>query len=159
MATFQVSDRSNREIRVGRDGQTVAQFKAGWLIADHKGEVEGVAAALKLPAPWRGMRYRLEVDGSEIASAPKPTSSRTELTYELEAAGRVFDLTTRDRHGLLWVLSENGVECGGYKRREFDEDDEWTADVTVPENEPALAAFVAWLTNENHARAYRLRES
>jgi hypothetical protein len=155
MAEFQIAARSSREIRVGRDEKTVATFRPGRWIADMKGEVEGAASAMKLPAPWRGMRYRLQQDGRELASAAKPKLQGGLPTYELEMPGRKLELVAQDRNGLVWVLSEGGGECGRYEQREFGEQDEWTADFAWREDVPALAAFVAWLVLE--ARAFLAR--
>ena len=155
MAKFQVSARSERSVRVGRSGQIVAAFEPGRWIRDQKGEVEGVEATMKLAAPWRGMRYRLELGGREIASAARPIYRRGQTSYQLEMSGRAIDLTTVERHAVEWVLSEDGVERGRYRQRDFDDQNEWNADFSWPEDEPAFAAFVAWLTLEAGSRPQR----
>ncbi len=148
MADFQISARSSREIKVGRNRKTVARFRAGRWIGDLKGEVEGAACAMKLPAPWRGMRYRLQQQGRELASASKPKLRGGLAVFDLEMPGRRLELLAQDRSGLVWVLSEAGAECARYAQREFGEQDEWTADFVSREETPALAAFVAWLVLE-----------
>ena len=148
MPDFQIDARSNRRIRVGRGGEVVATFAPGRFIADQKGEVAGEPCTMKLPAPWRGMRFRLEQGGRELASAKRPKYFRGVVIWELEMPGRRLELVSQEEHGLEFQITEGGDEFGRFRQREFGEQDEWTADLQLREDLPALAAFVAWLVLE-----------
>ena len=148
MVDYQIDARRRREIRVGRAGEVVAAFQQGKWIQDMKGQVENEPSKMKLPAPWRGMRYRLEQGGRELASASKPKWSDHIVSFDLEMPGRKLELKATDRHGLEYVLLEGGEEYGRFTQRAFGEHDEWTADFRVGEESAALAAFVTWLVKE-----------
>jgi hypothetical protein len=148
MVDYQIDARRHREIRVGRAGEVVATFQQGKWIQDMKGKVENEPARMKLPAPWRGMRYRLEMGEREIANASKPRWSDRIVSFDLEMPGRKLELKASDRHGLEYVLREGGEERGRFTQRDFGRDDEWSADFRVSEESAALAAFVTWLVRE-----------
>ena len=148
MVDYQIDARQQREIRVGRAGEVVATFQQGKWIQDLTGKVGNEPAKLKLPAPWRGMRYRLEQSGRELANASKPKWTDHIVSFDLEIPGRKLELKAADRHGHDYVLLEGGEERGRFTQRDFGSDDEWTADFRVSEESAALAAFVAWLVRE-----------
>jgi len=148
MADYQIDARRHRELRVGRAGEVVATFRQGKWIQDMTGEVGNEPARMKLPAPWRGMRYRLELSGRELANASKPEWSNHIVSFDLELPGRRLELKASDRHGLEYVLLEGGEERGRFTQRDFGSEDEWTADFRSSEESAALAAFVAWLVRE-----------
>lgn len=148
MADYQIDARRLREIRVGQDGETVATFLQGRFIQDMKGEVAGDSCAMKLPAPWRGFRYRLEQDGRELANASRPNVKDRIVSFDLEMPGRKLRLVAQDRHGLQYLLLEAGGEYGRFRQRDFGEQDEWSADFHARDASVALAAFVAWLVRE-----------
>jgi len=148
MADYQLDAHRQRKIRVGQGEEVVATFDTGRWIQDQKGEADGQPTAMKLPAPWRGMRYRLEQGGREIASAGRPKYSREGASYEIEMPGRKLELVTEDRYHRSWKLIESGAECGLYTLREHDRQDTWTADFSSRVESVAFAAFVAWLTLE-----------
>ena len=148
MVDYQIDARRRREIRVGRAGDVVAEFQQGKWIQDMTGRVENEPSEMKLPAPWRGMRYRVEQSGRELASASKPKWSDHIVSFDLEMPGRKLELKATDRHGLEYVLLEGGEQRGRFTQRDFGRDDEWTADFRVSEESAALAAFVAWLVKE-----------
>lgn len=148
MVDYQIDARRTREIRVGRADEVLATFQQGKWIQDLKGQVGDEPSKMTLPAPWRGMRYRLEVSGRELANASKPKWSRHIVSFDVEMPGRKLELKALDRHGLEYVLTEGGVERGRFTQREFGENDEWTADFRVNEESAALAAFVTWLVKE-----------
>ncbi|HUE84534.1 MAG TPA: hypothetical protein VMO26_00500 [Vicinamibacterales bacterium] len=148
MADYQISARSTREIRVGQQEETVGTFHRGRWIQNMAGEIGGEGFKMKLPAPWRGMRYRLEQDGRELANAARPAVKRRMVTYDLEMPGRRLRLASTDADGLVYVLFEGGEELGRYTQRSFGEHDAWTGDFRGREASPALAAFVAWLVLE-----------
>ena len=149
MADYQIDARRVREIRVGREGETLATFRRkGRLVQDLEGECGRESYALKLPAPWRGMRYRLEQEGRELASASRPKARDRIVRFEVETPGRKLELVAQDRLGLEYRLLEAGEERARLTQRDFGEHDEWTADLQMREESPALAAFVAWLVQE-----------
>lgn len=148
MADYQLDAHIQRKIRVGQDEKVVATFHTGRWIQDQKGEADGEPTAMKLPAPWRGMRYRLLQSGREIASAGRPKYSREGAVYEIEMPGRKLELITEDRHHKSWKLLESGEECGQFTLRDFDHQGEWNADFSSREESAAFAGFVAWLTLE-----------
>lgn len=149
MAEFQIDSRDVREIRVGRDGRVVAAFRRkGRFVQDLQGDVGSEAYQMKLPAPWRGFRYRLEQDGRELASASRPQWKNHIVRFEVEMPGRKLELVAQDRHGLEYLLLEGEEELARLTQREFGAQDEWTADLAARDESPALAAFVAWLVQE-----------
>ena len=154
MPDYQVDFRDARELRIGEGDDVVASFRRGRFIQDMKGEIRGQPSTMRLPAPWRGMRYRLVQDDRELASAATPDferipDSRGQVAiFALEMPGRKLELRGEGRHGLLYRLSEGGTEIGRFEQRDFDEQDTWSADFRTREESPGLAAFVAWLTRE-----------
>jgi len=154
MPDYQVDFRNARELRIGEGDEVVAAFHRGRFIQDMKGEIRGQPSTMRLPAPWRGMRYRLVRGGRELASAATPDFKRAPessghiVSFALEMPGRKLDLVAQDRHGLLYLLSEGGTEIGRLEQREFGEQDTWSADFRTREESPGLAAFIAWLARE-----------
>jgi hypothetical protein len=149
MPDYQISARSGREIRVGQDDARVVTFEPkGWFIQDLKGEAGRHSYLMKLPAPWRGFRYRLEQDGRELASSGRPNARKRIVTWDLEMPGRKLELVAQDEHGLLHLLFEGGEERGRYSQRNFSEGDAWTHDFHTREESVGFAAFVAWLVVE-----------
>ncbi len=58
-------------------------------------------------------------------------------------------LVLQHRHGLRYVLAEGGDEVGSCAQRDFDDQDDWTAEFQAPRDwSLALTAFVAWLVGE-----------
>ena len=152
MVEYQIAHRSSREIRVGRAEETVATFRPGRLIADLQGEAGSVSYKMKLPAPWRGFRYRLEQDGRELANAAKPKVRQRIVSFDVEMPGRKLQLVSQGELALEWVLLEGGEERARFTQRSFGEHDKWTADFRSREESVGLAAFVAWLVLQ--ARPY-----
>jgi len=154
MPDYQVDTRNAREIRIGEGDEVVAAFQRGRFIQDMKGEIGGEPSTMRLPAPWRGMRYRLVQGGREIASAATPDFERAPESrgqvaiFALEMPGRKLELRGQDWRGLLYLLSEGGTEIARLEQRDFGEQDTWSADFRSRVESPALAAFVAWLTRE-----------
>jgi len=141
--------RKNNELKVGHEGEVSIFHLQGRFIQNMVGTVGRDAYQMKLPAPWTRFRYKLEQDGRELASAPKPKFKQYIVTIELELPGRQLQLVSQDRHGLRYVLTEGGNEVGSYDQREFGDQDEWTAEFQAPRDwSVALTAFVAWLVGE-----------
>jgi hypothetical protein len=120
------------ELKIGHEGEVSTFHRKGRFIQHLVGTVGQDEYQLKLPAPWSGLRYKLEQDGRELASASRPKYKQRIVTFELELPGRQLTLAAQDRHGLRYVLSEGGTEVGSYDQREFGEQDEWTADLHAP---------------------------
>jgi hypothetical protein len=149
MADYQIDARRVQEIRIGQQGETVATFRLkGRFVHDMKGEVGRDSYDMKLPAPWRGFRYRLEQDGRELASASRPKVKARIVSFDVEMPGRKLELIAQDQHGLLFLLLEGGEERGRFTQREFGDGDEWSADFQSREESAAFAAFVTWLVQE-----------
>jgi hypothetical protein len=155
MPDYQIDTQRKGGLRVKVDGAVVGELRPGWLIKDLSGEIGGQPVKLSLPAPWRGMRYRAEQGGREIANAPKPQSRRGMVTYEVEMPGRRFEYASEDTNGLVYLLTESGEQVGRYAWLPFDEQHGWNAEVTLREDSVAFAAFLAWLVFE--ARAHHRR--
>ncbi|MDJ0789414.1 MAG: hypothetical protein QNK05_21620 [Myxococcota bacterium] len=149
MVTYQIDIRNEIPKRIGRDGEVVATLRAkGFFVKDVLGEYGSQSFEMKLPAPWRGMRYRLEQDGRELASAARAQYSRDGLTMDLEIPGRKLQLASKDRRGHEFVLSEAGEEHSHFTHRPSREQGDWLADYHTREESVPLAAFVAWLITE-----------
>lgn len=150
MPDYQIDIRHGHSLRVGQDDTTVVTFEAGRFIQDLKGQVGNDTYALKLPAPWRGMRYRLQQNGREIASAGRPTFSARIMHFELEMPGRKLELVAQEQRWRTLVLSEGGEEIGRFTMRDvkFLNEDEWDADFHVREDSVGFAALVAWIARE-----------
>ena len=154
MPDYQIDFRNARELRIGDGDQIVAEFRRGRFIQDMKGAIGGQPSTMRLPAPWRGMRYRLLQGDRELASAGTPDFERAPesrgflASFEFAMPGRKLDLAGQDRHGLLYVLTEGGTEIGRLQQRDFDDQDTWSADFHTREESPGLAAFVAWIARE-----------
>ncbi|MCP3985733.1 MAG: hypothetical protein GY723_15210 [bacterium] len=154
MANYQIDARRldarrNNELRIGHEGTVASFHRKNRFIHNMEGTVGQDAYQMKLPAPWNGLRYRLKQDELELASASRPKYKQHIVTFELELPGRTLEMVSQDRHGLRYVLTECGGECGSFDQRDFDEQDEWTADFQAPQGwSVALTAFVAWLVGE-----------
>lgn len=153
MADYQIDSSRyktrNTELRVGHEGEEAKFHRKGMFVYNMVGTVGSDTYLMKLPAPWTGFRYKLEQDGNLLASASRPKFKESTVCFELELPGRQLAFVSRDRHGLRWVFSEGGTECGSYEQREFGDQKEWSADFHAPRDwSVALTAFVAWLVCE-----------
>mgnify|MGYP001813430000 CR=1 FL=1 len=140
---------SKGKMRIGHDGEIIEFRAKGGFAFSMIGDIGGDHYQMKLPAPWSRFRYRLEHNKEVIASASKHKFRGENVEFELDVQGRSLTLTSKDRLGVDWALSEGGMECGSFNRREFEDQEEWSADFTAPSNwSPATAAFVSWLICE-----------
>lgn len=153
-------------VRVGQHDQEVSVFRqVNFFIHNLVGTVDGMDYQMKLAAPWNGFRYRLRQGDHELANAKKkirmhafepdrPLIRHHRAEFELDVQGRAIQLTSEDRFGLIYTLSEGHSECGRLvmRSREAQESGEWQADLQAPDGwSLPLAAFVAWLAREGRA--------
>jgi hypothetical protein len=156
MVTYQIDIVNESPVRIGLDGQVVATLRAkGFFVRDLHGELGSQSFVMKLPAPWRGMRYRLEQDGRELASASRGQYHRGGVTVDLETAGRKLELASQDERGLEFVLAEGGQEHARFQHRKASERQDWFADYHTQEELVPLAAFVVWLILETRRHLNR----
>lgn len=149
MVTYQFDVVNQNPVRIGQDGQAVATLRAkGFFVRDLQGEFGSQSFEMRLPAPWRGMRYRLVQDGRELASAPRAEYYRGGLAVKLEMPGRELELVSQDKRGLGFVLTEGGQEVARFQQRDVSQQQDWFADYHTREESIPLAAFVVWVILE-----------
>lgn len=156
MVTYQIDILNESPVRIGQDGQVVATLRAkNFFVRDLLGESGSEPFEMKLPAPWRGMRYRLVQDGRELASASRARYHRGGLTIDVEIPGRKLELVSQDERGHGFVLSEAGQEQARFQHRDSSQQQDWFADYHTQEESVPLAAFVVWLILESRRHLNR----
>jgi len=156
MVTYQIDIQNESLVRIGQHEQAVATLRAkGFFVRDLVGESGSQSFVMKLAAPWRGMRYRLEQDGRELASASRADYHPGGLTMELDIAGRKLTLVSQDDRGHEFVLSESGQERARFQFRKSSQRREWDADYHTQDESVPLAAFVVWLILESRRHLNR----
>lgn len=139
--------------RIGQDGQVVATLRTrGFFVRDRHGEFGSESFVMKLPAPWRGMRYRLEQGRRELASASRAEYYRGGLSVDVEISGRKLELVSQHRLGHEFVLTEGGQEHARFQHRKLSQWKDWFADYHTQEESVPLAAFVVWVILETRRK-------